>query len=209
MFPPPTVMQLYNVISGLNEFSKKLVLSEETADKLKRTFKGLFSIIHVISTIVGGVLNTAFKIAKQVLGAFNLDILDVTASIGDALVKFDEWFSSIFDFTELIKKAVPYIQDIAKAISDWAKGIKDADNIPKYIVQGLVNGLKEGVKLVGTAAIELGKAIVEKIKNFLGIHSPSTTFIEIGHNIISGLIIGIQNRQSGIPLRTCSQKVSR
>lgn len=198
VFPPPTVMQLYNVISGLNEFSKKLVLSEETADKLKRTFKGLFSIIHVISTIVGGVLNTAFKIAKQVLGAFNLDILDVTASIGDALVKFDEWFSSIFDFTELIKKAVPYIQDIAKAISDWAKGIKDADNIPKYIVQGLVNGLKEGVKLVGAAAIELGKAIVEKIKNFLGIHSPSTTFIEIGHNIISGLIIGIQNGVSAV-----------
>ena len=198
VFPPPTVMQLYNVISGLNEFSKKLVLSEETADKLKRTFKGLFSIIHVISTIVGGVLNTAFKIAKQVLGAFNLDILDVTASIGDALVKFDEWFSSIFDFTELIKKAVPYIQDIAKAISDWAKGIKDADNIPKYIVQGLVNGLKEGVKLVGTAAIELGKAIVEKIKSFLGIHSPSTTFIEIGQNIISGLIIGIQNGVSAV-----------
>lgn len=198
VFPPPTVMQLYNVISGLNEFSKKLVLSEETADKLKRTFKGLFSIIHVISTIVGGVLNTAFKIAKQVLGAFNLDILDVTASIGDALVKFDEWFSSIFDFTELIKKAVPYIQDITKAISDWAKGIKDADNIPKYIVQGLVNGLKEGVKLVGTAAIELGKAIVEKIKSFLGIHSPSTTFIEIGRNIISGLVIGIQNGVSAV-----------
>ena len=193
VFPPPTVMQIYNIISGLNEFSKKLIVSGETADKLKRTFKGLFSILHIISTVVGGVLNTAFNFLKQILGAFNLDILDVTASVGDAIVKFDEWLSSVFDFTEVIKKVVPYVIEAGEAIREWFSGIKDADNIPKYIVEGLVNGLIEGVKLVGNAAVELGKAIVERIKNFLGIHSPSTTFIEIGQNIISGLVIGIQN----------------
>ena len=198
VFPPPTVMQLYNVISALNAFSQKLKVSGETADKLKRTFKGLFSILHVISTVVGGVLNTTFKIAKQVLWAFNLDILDVTASIGDALVKFDEWFSSIFDFTELIKKAVPYITDMANSIREWFGGIKDADNIPKYIIEGLVNGLITGVKAVGNAALSLGKVILEKIKNFLGIHSPSTEFIEIGKNCISGFVIGIQNGVSFI-----------
>ena len=196
VFPPPTVIQLYNLISGFNEFSQKLKISGETADKLKRTFKGLFSILHIITTVVGGALTTAFNIIKQVLGAFNLNILDVTAAIGDAIVSFDEWLTGVLDFGEAIKKIVPYLTDAWESVKEWASGIKDADNIPKYIVEGLVKGLVEGVKLVGQAAIELGKAILEKIKNFLGIHSPSTEFIEVGRNIVSGLVIGIQNGAS-------------
>jgi tape measure domain-containing protein len=196
VFPPPTVIQLYNLISGFNEFSQKLKISGETADKLKRTFKGLFSILHIITTVVGGALTTAFNIIKQVLGAFNLNILDVTAAIGDAIVSFDEWLTGVLDFGEAIKKIVPYLTDAWESVKEWASGIKDADNIPKYIVEGLVKGLIEGVKLVGQAAIELGKAILEKIKNFLGIHSPSTEFIEVGQNIVSGLVIGIQNGAS-------------
>ena len=198
VFPPPTVIQLYNIISAMNEFSQKLKVSEETADKVKRTFKGLFSILHIISTVVGGVLNTAFRILKQVLGAFNLNILDVTASIGDAIVKFDEWLTSALDFTGVIKAVVPYLTEAGTAIKEWFSGIKDADNIPKYIVEGLVTGLINGVKLVGQAAIALGKAILEKIKDFLGIHSPSTEFIEVGQNIVSGLVIGIQNGASTV-----------
>ena len=198
VFPPPTVIQLYNVISAMNEFSQKLKVSEETADKVKRTFKGLFSILHIISTVVGGVLNTAFKILKQVLGAFNLNILDITASIGDAIVKFDEWLTSVLDFTGVIKAVVPYLTEAGAAIKEWFSSIKDADNIPRYIIEGLVTGLINGVKLVGQAAIELGKAILEKIKDFLGIHSPSTKFIEVGQNIVSGLVIGIQNGASKV-----------
>lgn len=198
VFPPPTVIQLYNIISAMNEFSQKLKVSEETADKVKRTFKGLFSILHIISTVVGGVLNTAFKILQQILGAFNLNILDVTATIGDAIVKFDEWLTSVLDFTGVIKAVVPYLTEAGTAIKEWFSGIKDADNIPKYIIEGLVKGLVEGVKLVGQAAIALGKAILEKIKDFLGIHSPSTAFIEVGQNIVSGLIVGIQNGVSTI-----------
>ena len=196
VFPPPTVIQLYNLISGFNEFSQKLKISGETADKLKRTFKGLFSIFHIITTVVSGALTTVFNIIKQVLGAFNLNILDVTAAIGDAIVSFDEWLTGVLDFGEAIKKIVPYLTDAWKNVKEWASGIKDADNIPKYIVEGLVKGLVEGVKLVGQAAIELSKAILEKIKNFLGIHSPSTEFIEVGQNIVSGLVIGIQNGAS-------------
>ena len=196
VFPPPTVIQLYNLISGFNEFSQKLKISGETADKLKRTFKGLFSIFHIITTVVSGALTTAFNIIKQVLGAFNLNILDVTAAIGDAIVSFDEWLTGVLDFGEAIKKIVPYLTHAWENVKEWASGIKDADNIPKYIVEGLVKGLVEGVKLVGQAAIELGKAILEKIKNFLGIHSPSTEFIEVGRNIVSGLVIGIQNGAS-------------
>lgn len=196
VFPPPTVIQLYNLISGFNEFSQKLKISEETAGKLKKTFKGLFSILHIIKTVVGGALTTAFSIIKQVLGAFNLNILDVTAAIGDAIVSFDEWLTGVLDFGEAIKKIVPYLTDAWESVKEWASGIKDADNIPKYIVEGLVKGLVEGAKLVGQAAIELGKAILEKIKNFLGINSPSTEFIEVGQNIVSGLVIGIQNGAS-------------
>ena len=198
VFPPPTVIQLYNLIKGLNEFSQKLKVSEESADKLRRVFKGIFSVLHIITTVIGGAFKVAFNIANQVLEAFGTNILDVAAFIGDALTNLDKWLTDTLDFTEAIKKIVPYIVDAGNAIRDWFSGIKDADNIPKYIIEGLVNGLREGLTLVGNAALELGKTILEKVKNFLGIESPSTEFFSIGKSIISGILSRIQSGASMI-----------
>lgn len=198
VFPPMTSDQLYNIIAGLHKFSLKLKVSDETADKLKRTLKGVFAIIDVILTVVSGPFKIAFKILTQILGMFDLNILDVTAAIGDAIVGFRDWIDSTLDFTKAFEKIIPYVKDAAKAISDWFSGIKEADNIPKYIIDGLVNGLVNGASAVWTAIIYIGETLVEKIKNVLGIHSPSTEFIEIGKNIIAGLVEGIQNGASKV-----------
>ena len=197
IFPPMSVARLYNLIKGLNDFSKKLVMSEETVDKLKRTFKGLFAIIDIITTIAGGGLKIAFKFLTQLLGYFNLDILDVTASIGDAIVKFRDWIDNTLDFTKAIEKIAPYLEKAVSAVKDWISSIKDSD-VAQNIVDGLVNGLRNGATAVGEAIVALATALVDRIKNFLGIHSPSTVFIWIGAMIIAGLVLGLQNGDSAL-----------
>ena len=52
-FPQGSSERLYQSIKGLNDFTKGLVITEETADKLQRTFKGLYAAIDIIGTIVG------------------------------------------------------------------------------------------------------------------------------------------------------------
>ena len=48
VFPPMTSERLYGLIEGLNKFTQRLIISDETADKIGRTFKGLFAVLDII-----------------------------------------------------------------------------------------------------------------------------------------------------------------
>jgi len=219
---------LYNLIAAFHKLSMKLKVNDETADKIKRTFKGLFAIIKLITSITGGTFKTVFTVAQNVLGAFNLDILDVTASVGDVLVKFSDWVSQNSLLTKAIKFLTPYITIAVKAVKDWINAIIESgvaqkvfdgfvsflksafssikgwiiaikdSEIAQNIISGLVNGLKTGASSAWDAIVWLGTTLLEKIKAILGIHSPSTEFFEIGGNIISGLFNGLKNGASWI-----------
>ena len=231
IFKPITGDQLFNVIAGFHKLSSKLVMSEENADKLERTFRGLFAVIDIITTVLGGGCKIAFKLVSQFLSAFNLNILDVTAYIGDLLLKMRNFINRSLDFTWVFERMVPIIKKAGenfKALKEWIVGIKDAENIPEYIAQGFMNGLGrivnffktwfkqvktnitegfngipgdiisgfnngiwEGMKAVGQTMLEFGEMIIQKVKDVLGIHSPSTVFFAIGGFIIAGLLAGL------------------
>lgn len=218
--------RLYKLLESIHEFTNSLKVNGETAQKITRTFKGLFAIIDLIRMIVGGTLNIAFRVLKEVLSAFDMDILDLTANVGDAIVKFHDWVTEHNLLAKAIKLIVPYIKEAVSAASEWIKnnntiqngikklqsafndatkgirkwieGVKEADNIPQYIISGLANGIKNGASLAVTAIMELGKSMLEGIKAVLGIHSPSTKFFEIGSNMIAGLINGLKEGISSL-----------
>lgn len=223
IFPPISILTLYNMIKGINTFSKKLVVGTETADKLKRTFKGVFALFKIVGTIVGGPVRIAFNLLCKILKAFDMDILDLTAKIGDAIVKFSDWLDSTLNITAAVEFLVPIIKSAGNAISKWFNafkqskafksfmamidrardsisawfdGLAEAENIPKYIFDGLIGGLRAGITRIADAALNIGKTILETVKNYLGIHSPSRKFAEVGTNIIDGLILGIGNAAS-------------
>lgn len=118
-FPQGSSERLYQSIKGLNDFTKGLVITEETAGKLQRTFKGLYAAIDIIGTIVGGTLSTAFKIAKGFLSAFDIGILDATANIGDAIVALRDWIDAHFSVEEAAKKVGQAIRVAYGYIRDW------------------------------------------------------------------------------------------
>ena len=208
IFPPKTVEEkaegLFNIIAALHKFTRGIkdaiyVDGEftEKGENLIRTLKGVFAIIDIVTTIAGGAFKIAFKTLTSILGYFDMDVLSLTACIGDAIVKFRDWLDSTLDFTKAIDKIVPYLKDAAEGIKEWFTGLKETDNIPKYIIQGLVKGLYNGVKTVGEAIWELGKTIIQKICDVLGIQSPSKEFEKVGRFTIEGFIQGIKNGASG------------
>lgn len=218
--------RLYKLLESIHAFTEGLKVNEETAQKITRTFKGVFAILDLIRMVVGGALSIGFRVLKEVLSAFDMDVLDLTANISDAIVQFHDWVTEHNLLAKAIKFVVPYVKqavtvvsewiknnetiqnginklrsafdNATKGIRDWISNIKEADNIPKYIISGLVNGIKNGVSLAVEAIVELGKSILAGIKDVLGIHSPSTEFFEIGSNIISGLINGLKEGASSL-----------
>lgn len=194
IFPPVTADQLFNVIAAFHKFSTYLVVGEDTAANLTRTVKGLFAALDILLTLTAGPLKIAFKIFTQLLSAFDMDVLDFTAMLGDSIVKFRDWIDSVLDFTGIFETISPYIQsavesvhkwiksniDLAscfetinsyisaasKAIKDWIQGLKETDNVPKYIMETLGKGLDDLKTFVFEKMKEIGSKMFEGILEF-------------------------------------------
>lgn len=198
---------IYSLIEGFHKLTTKFQVNDEEADKLRRTFKGLFAVIDLISNVVGGTFKIGLKVLNAVLSAFNLDILDVTAGIGDFLVKFHDFVEE----NDLFNQGVGLVVDGVKALAEGIKGLVEAvedipqvqDTIQKFkdmdlseigsnIIAGLRNGLEKGIQKIPEIMTHLGEIIISTIKGILGIHSPSTVFFEIAQNIVQGLINGLK-----------------
>ena len=260
IFPPLTSDRIYNLIEGLNKLTSHLRLTDEetgelnaNGEKLKRTFKGILAILDIVRTIVGGALSVAFKILSKVLGAFDLTILDVTAAVGDAIVKFRDWLNENSLIAKVFNKTVEVIVKVAKAISKWFKEFSQLpavqntiekfketftfDNIEKTIksitktikkwidtlmqiplvndiinkfkdifgkmssvgsdlVEGFKKGLNDNSKTLWDVLVDFAKGILQKVRDVLGIESPSTETHEDGKNCILGFIEGIKEMLS-------------
>ena len=256
IFPPLTSDRIYNLIEGLNKLTSHLRLTDEetgelnaNGEKLKRTFKGILAVLDIVRTIVGGTLSVAFKILSKVLGAFDLTILDVTAGVGDAIVKFRDWLYENSLIAKVFNKTVEVIVKVAKAISKWFKEFSQLpavqntiekfketftfDNIEKTIksitktikkwidtlmqiplvndivnkfkdifgkmssvgsdlVEGFKKGLNDNSKTLWDVLVDFAKGILQKVRDVLGIESPSTETHEDGKNCILGFIEGIK-----------------
>lgn len=205
---------LFNAIAGFHKFTSTLVASEETADKLRRTFKGLFAVLDIVGTFFGGGFKLALKVVSKLLGSLDLHILDVTASIGDMLVGlrdfiFDnELINKVFDLmADGIKKAVdaikelidafknlPQVQKFIEKVKPAIEDIKNVDlsEVGSNILEGLKKGLSGGISGVVKKIGDVAKKLIEAFCSLLGIHSPSTVFFEFGTNIVEGLANGIK-----------------
>lgn len=200
--------KLFNAIGAFHSFTASLIPTDETLGKLERTFKGVFAILDIISTVAGGTAKLAFRGLNAVLNAFDLDLLDVTAGIGDAAVAFRDFlFSNDLvnkGFEALgsgVKMAVEAFTDLVDAIEnipqvqEFIENFKNIDwsEIGSNVVEGLKNGLEAGISSVPDILIEIGQSMLSAIKGVLGIHSPSTEMYDIAKNAIAGLVNGLKD----------------
>lgn len=214
IFPPISIEEkqekLYKFLEILNKLSEKMVMSTKTSQKLVRTFKGVFALIDIIATITGGVLKPILQAIGKLLGAVDLDILSVTAAIGDAIVKVRDWIDAHNIFAKSIEIVISYLGKAVKGIKDWIDGLKESDNIPRDIVLGIFNGLKSGIGMIVSAAKDIAQTIIQTIKDILGIHSPSTVMMEVGENVILGLVEGFKTGMTILinAIKTIGSKIS-
>lgn len=152
VFPPMTGEQLYNLTVGLQELTEKFKIGEETANNLKRTFKGVFALFDIglqgIKALVGGFADLIGYVAPAGDG-----ILGFTAGIGDFIVGIDEAIKSSDAFNKAIEGIGNFLKPIADGVKTFVKTIADAfsefasfDLILDLINTGLFSAILIGVK---------------------------------------------------------------
>lgn len=238
VFNPPSAYTLYNILYAIyNKTAQLAVFTEDHGEELRRTMAGLAAVLDIIKMTVGGGLKFGIKALNAVLGVFGLDTLDVTANLGDLLVKFDKWMKEVDPFTvgfEKIGEGIKFLIDKFKDLYTYLNGIprfkrffdniKDInfkgigknllDGIKNFdinevwnnlvektksnkvgaaIINGFKKGLEEGITSIPGVLLDIGKAMLESIKEILDINSPSKKMKEIGEWAIEGLFNGIKS----------------
>ena len=199
--------ELNSLISNLYEFTNALHISDETADKIQRTFSGLFAVLDIGRSVVTTGISKAFQFLSSAAGGLDFDILGLTATLGDYLVTFRDFLfstdkiGSAFDLIgSYVKMGIEWLKELGKAFLDLPSVEKflsnfeglDFTNIGINTIQGLANGLRAGVKEIPNILIEIGTSMLNAIEDVLGIHSPSTEFFDIAWNCVLGAVNGFK-----------------
>lgn len=143
---------------------------------------------------LGLALSNLMDMAIGLLSSINF------AGIGDAIynmIKGIDWSRLILELGMLLWGVVTgALQTLFGLVGGLFDSIADVfDSLGMNAVAGFFRGmadnLRESARLIGEW---FNTYIVEPVKKFLGIHSPSTLFADIGVNVIIGLLNGIKSK---------------
>ena len=214
IFPAPSVAKIYGVIDGFNALTEKMKeFSSTHAYDVEQTFKGLFAVIDIVRMVLSSGLTVAFKALKGILSAFDIDIIEFTGYIGEALVNLRNWLKNN-DYIEKsfkkvgeglkvvidgIKKLLDYLDESPK-IQKFIDTIKNIDlsEAGEFIISGLKKGLSIGLSIIPDTMKEIADKLLSKFREVLGIHSPSKETEADGEYLVEGLINGIKNSSSKV-----------
>ena len=186
-----------DVLLSFDGITESMLLGGESADKVRRAFEGLFAILDIISSVVGGGFKAAFNVLTAIFDQFGMSVLDVAANMGDALVAFRDW---IFEenliarsFDWLISK-IPVLINMFKA---WFAVFKQTPAVQKLVdaieaIQEAFNDLVNGDINISEFATSLGENLAKALKSLPDIA------LQIGKDFIAGFQNGISDSVSGV-----------
>ena len=142
IFPAMTGKRLIELTKGFENFTNKLKVSDETAAKIKDTFKGVFSVFDLAKTGITSIFK-AFSPSVGIFGGLTNGLLTITSAIGRFFTAINNGIKSsgIFD-------------KISSSISNGIKGIGD--------------GFNKAGEFIGNIFKSMGKINFKPIMDFVG-----------------------------------------
>ena len=168
VFPPMTGEQLYNLTVGLQELTEKFKMGEETANNLKRTFKGVFALFDIglqgVKALVGGFADLIGYVAPAGDG-----ILGFTASVGDFIVGIDEAIKSSDAFNKAIEGIGNFLKPIADGIKTFVKTVADAFSEFANVDTSGLDNFADKVQTRFEPFVKLGELVKKAFEGIIGI----------------------------------------
>ena len=155
---------------------------------------GLNIVYGIYYGIQDAITNVASWIVENVFNPFINGFKSAFGINSPSTVMAEQGGYIIAGLKKGITDAISSVTETAKKILSAIKSAFDnfsLFDIGKNLIQGLINGVNNMIETAKNAVANVGNAVIDKVKNVLGIHSPSTVFAEIGGYIDQGLANGI------------------
>lgn len=151
IFPPADGERIYNFAERLDLMTQKLIITDQTAEKIKKTFKGLFMVLKGVTTIlskIGAVAKEAFSLLANAAKPVAQVMLSVGAGLGDFLETIYEVATGSGTLREKlggIKTALTKLLSPVDTLGSMLKNTKIAQCIDTFLKKG-----EESTGLLGT-----------------------------------------------------------
>nr|DAY89487.1 MAG TPA: tail tape measure [Caudoviricetes sp.] len=193
IFPPATSDQLYALTETLRNFSERLTISDETADKLQRTFKGLFSVLDLGRQAIMAVVNAIMPMAGGV-GSLADGILTVTATIGDFLTGINDAAKRGEVFNKVAQGISDVLGFVVSGIQNFIGVLGDVFAVPGLeAFQALLGRIQERIGQVIDAVSSLGFGVDDAV-NTMDSAVGNSKFLQM----LQSLFNGVKTIASGI-----------
>lgn len=184
VFPPTTSKQLSKLIDKFKSFTDGLKISDETSDKLKRTFKGVFSAVDLLKKGFSSIISPIGKF----LGSGGLNgiidgLLNITASVGDFLTSLNE-SGNVSEF----------LSKLSDGIFDTFRGI--AGVIDPALEK--VESLGDVFSVVKTTICNAATNIFDAVKNVFSWIKENVSAGDLFAGLAGGGIFAVAKKLSGV-----------
>ena len=195
VFPAMTADRLVKITKNIRDLTKHFKLSESQSEKLKSTFKGLFSVIDIgvifLKEFSGGVI--------KLVGSFKGlggEVLDATGSFGDWLSNLRDSVKETDIFGKSIDKVVGFVTKAVKGIKDFGSSINKNFKGPNF--DSFVKFMKSlaGIaKTIGTGTVKALSSVGSAIAKLFG---ESNFFDVINNGLLTGILLYIGKFVKGL-----------
>lgn len=167
IFPPADGERIYSFAERLDLMTQKLIITDQTAEKIKMTFKGLFTVLKGVTTIlskIGAVAKEAFSLLANAAKPVAQVMLSVGAGLGDFLETIYEVATGSGTLREKlggIKTALTKLLSPVDALGSMLKNTKIAQYIDTFLEKGEKStGLLGTLYSVGRRAFDGLSAVI-------------------------------------------------
>ncbi len=181
IFPSKTGEEIKSFAQWLDSTTKKLIISDETANKIRTAAEGIFSVLRVGKDVLSGLISGATQILTltKPLADIFLDATSAAGKLASEIAKGLHPLNTISDFvTNFVNAAAPALYSFGstldKILTSIAHGVKDTFNefnpekLNQFIMGGMgasmlvsVKGFLESIRSIGSSA----KGVVNGIKD--------------------------------------------
>lgn len=192
VFPPMTSMKLMDLTNKFKDLTEKFKISDETAGKIKTTFKGLFEIIPLVGDTIKALISGISPMGKLFDG-IGTNLLNAGASIGQFFTDLRQSASDMGFFETIsssIKKAFESVANFLLSLktnistlmgylanldfSSFFGAIMSGFNEIKKFLEPIIESLAEVIGTINFGTIfdliKAGSAVemVKQVKNMTG-----------------------------------------
>ena len=140
------------------------------------------TIVQAIPQIISGIVNALVQNIPQIIQAGVQLFVALIQNLPTIIVE--------------IVKAVPQI--VSGIVSAFGSHVGEMVNAGANLLHGLWEGISSAASWLWDKVTGWASSLVDGIKGFFGIHSPSTVFAEIGTNMGEGVGVGFGESMDGV-----------